>query len=309
MKLLALVLCASGCFFDKGFSTVPRGSVDPQTLCVAASGACPRCSSPDGTGCRDAWYPSALRCSDASQCPASASCQRGYCVRTDADGDGLDDDFEREIAELNFPKVYLATSEPCGTPRGVIYRARRHPQNPSRVAVTYIVLYGVDCGTLNGHLGDAESFAITVDLDVEPGAPATVGIEAWAHAGTVCASTSSCDAQAGTSACGFADGDGGVGEMIVYASAAKHASYLSSSTCIDNCFDSCNMGDRISGPLLNVGEPDHPMVTDLTTQGFVQAADGWDAKLLHFNPWSALEFAGGGRLDVPLGSNLAPPGQ
>jgi hypothetical protein len=229
-------------------------------------------------------------------------------VLTDADGDGLDDDLEREIAELNFPTLYLAQGEPCGTPHGVIYRARRHPLNPRRVAVTYIVLYGVDCGSLNGHLGDAESFAITVDLDAQPGAPATVGIEAWAHAGTPCGSTSSCDTRAGTSACAY-DEAGAPDGMVVFSSASKHASYLARSTCSDNCLDSCSPGERLTGPLLDVGEPDRPMVNDLTDQGFVRAADGWDAKLLHFNPWSTAEFAGGGRLDQPLENNLAPPGQ
>jgi hypothetical protein len=244
-----------------------------------------------------------MRCIDDTQCAASNACQQGYCVTTDTDGDGIDDALEREVAQLNFPAVYLAQDEPCGGPHGVIYRARRHPQNPNRIAITYTVLYGVDCGTVNGHLGDAESFAITVDLDAQPGAPATVGVEAWAHADTACASTSSCQTAAGTSACGRS------GEVQIFSSSRKHANYLTAATCASNCFDHCSSGERILGPLLNVGEPDHPMVTDLTAQGFVQAADGWSPPLLGINPWGTVEFSGGGRLDLPLLNEIAPPGQ
>jgi hypothetical protein len=311
-----LLLLAAAC--NHGFARTTKGTVDQQTLCTPTGDGCPVCSSRDGAQCRDQWYPAAVHCTALSSCAAPATCQSGYCVTHDEDGDGLDDDFEREIAEVNFPTVWLAQGEPCGTPHGVIYRVRRHPQNPQLIAVTYIVLYGVDCGEATGHLGDAESFAITVDLDAQPGAPATVGIAAFAHAGTTCGSTSSCTAQMATSACAYSDSSaastpgGGAasapGEMTIFSSTNKHANYLSLSTCSDNCFDRCSMGERITGPLLNVGEPDHPLVTDLTTQGFV-AGPGWDASLMHINPWGKTEFGGGGRLDVPLESHLAPPGQ
>jgi len=309
VKRWLLVVFSSGCLFNNGTRTVARGAVDSATLCAPAADGCPPCSSLDGTRCRDQWYPTALRCTADAQCEAPGTCQRGYCVATDADGDGLDDDFERELAWLNFPTVYLAQGEPCGAPHGVIYRARRHPQNANRIAITYVVLYGVDCGPWNGHPGDAETFAVTVDLDAEPGAPATVGVEAWAHAGTACGSTSSCDAQAGTSACAQQPDGGASNGVIVYSSLDKHANYLSRAVCGGNCYDACNAGERLTGPLLNVGEPDHPLVTDLTAQGFVQAAGGWGQQLLHVDPWSSVEFGGGGRLDVPLTNKVAPPGQ
>ena len=96
---------------------------------------------------------------------------------------------------------------------------------------------------------------------------------------------------------------------MIYASAEKHANYLSTSTCADNCLDRCSQGQRLTGPLLNVGEPDHPTVRDLTAQGFVQGADGWARQLLHADPWGTAEFSGGGRLDQPLTNLLAPPGE
>jgi hypothetical protein len=301
----------SGCLFDHGSSSVVGGLVQHGLLCGSAPlpDGCPSCSTPEGTHCRDQWYSSALRCTSDAQCNASGACQLGFCVMKDQDGDGIDDDFEREVAELNFPKVMQAVGESCGAPHGVIYRVRRHPQNQQRLAITYVVLYANDCGELTGHVGDAESFAITVDLDAQPGAAATVGVTAWAHAGTACASTSSCDTGAATAACGESPSVSSPPEVIIWSSQDKHANYLSSTTCAGNCFDGCSAGERLTGPLLNVGEPTQPLVRDLTTQGFVQAADGWAAELLHADPWGTKEFSGGGRLDKPLTDELAPPGQ
>ncbi len=311
VMLLVVVVTLSGCLFDGGTTSVLNAPIHQAQLCSATPrpDGCPACSTPEGPRCRDQWYSAGLRCSSDAQCGASGACQQGFCVLHDVDGDGIDDDLEREVAELNFPAVWLDPGESCGTPHGVIYHARRHPQNPRRIAVTYIVLYGVDCGAFNGHLGDAESFAITVDLDAAPGAAATVGVAAFAHAGTTCASNSSCATAPAMNACGDSSATTSPSEVFVYASRDKHASYLSAQTCADNCLDQCNEGTRIWGPLVNVGEPDHPMVTDLTAQGFVKAADGWNQQLLGFNPWSTVEFAGGGRLDKPLSENIAPPGQ
>jgi hypothetical protein len=309
MRLCCLVLFLTGCLFNRGTASVPGGLVNDGTLCGPASGGCPACSSPDGALCHDQWYSTALRCTTNAHCGSSNGCQHDYCVKSDADGDGLDDDLEREVAQLNFPALYLAQGEPCGGPHGVIYRARRHPLHPSRIAITYVVLYSADCGRTTGHVGDAETFAVTVDLDAEPGAPATVGVEAWAHARTRCGSTSSCDCVAGTSACRDASRGRASREVVLYSSSRKHAIYLTTGTCSENCFDSCSVGERLTGPLLNVGEPDHPLVSDLTNQGFVRAADGWSSQLLHINPWGSTEFGGGGRLDRPLTKNVAPSGR
>jgi hypothetical protein len=306
-----VVLLLSGCLFDGGSTSVVNAPIDRALLCGTAPSpdGCPACSSPEGPRCRDQWYSTALRCSGDAQCGAPGACQRGYCVTKDDDGDGIDDDLEREVATLNFPRVLLAEGESCGAPHGVVYRVRRHPLNPKRLAITYIVLYGNDCGDLTGHVGDAESFAITVDLDAQPGAAATVGVEAWAHAGTACGSTSSCETAAASGACGEPASVTSPPEIVIYASRDKHANYLSRSTCSDNCLDSCSPGERVWGPLVNVGEPDHPTVRDLTALGFVQSASGWANQLLHFDPWGTSELGGGGRLDNPLTNLTAPPGR
>ncbi len=315
---LVSVLCSSallslpctGC--SPGYTQVLNGPADHALVCDPSeirTDGCPPCSVAVGSRCQDRWYWSAQRCSSDAQCGAPGACQLGYCVGTDQDADGIDDTFEREVAERNFPKVLLDTDEQCAVPWGVIYRVRRHPQNPRRIAIAYDVLNATDCGDLNGHVGDTENFAITVDLDAEPGAAATVGVKAWAHMNTVCGSTSSCETAPGTKLCASPPGTASsTSEVIIWTSRNKHEAYLSRAVCDDNCFDSCSVGQRVTGPLLDVGQPGHPLVTDLTTQGFVQSADGWADELLHFNPWSTAEFSGGGRLDT-RSDLLAPPGE
>jgi hypothetical protein len=304
-------LFVSGCVFDRGSASVLTGTVNQALECdpTPRADGCPPCSTASGARCSDRWYASGMRCSGDTQCGGSGTCQRGFCVFKDQDADGIDDDLEREVAERNFPNVQLDVNELCGGPHGVLYHVRRHPANPARLAITYTVLYGIDCGGISGHVGDAESFAITVDLDAQPGAAATVGVMALAHAGTSCASTSSCETAAATGECATPPGTSASSLVTIYSSQNKHANYLSTSTCDDNCFDQCNPGQRLLGPLVDVGEPDHPLVTDLTTQAFVQSASGWADELLHFNPWSSAQFSGGGNLARPLGTLLAPPGK
>lgn len=307
----AVAVLASGCLFDGGSSNFAAGRVRKGALCdaKAAPGGCPACSTPDGALCRGPWYSNDLRCDGDAQCVGHGSCRLGRCVTKDDDADGVDDDLEREVAGLNLPKLWLADGESCGGPHGVIYRVRRHPLHPERLALTYVVLFDADCGELNGHVGDAETFALTVDLDAQPGAAATVGVESWAHAHTTCASRSSCEADAGTAACGEAGSTDVPPEIVLWASLDKHALYLSRRTCADNCLDRCSAGQRLTGPLLDVGEPDHPLVRDLTDQGFVTPANGWNEQLLHLDPWGSVQFGGGGRLDTPLLQRLAPAGR
>jgi hypothetical protein len=314
IQLIAASLLMPACFFDGGSSELLAGAVQKGALCMVAPvdpRACPSCSTPDGAVCRDLWYSSALRCSTDAQCGgAPGGCQLGYCVTSDADGDGLDDALEREVAERNFPALRLAGDEGCGQPSGVIYRVRRHPGAARRLAITYVVLYNQDCGELNGHLGDDEAFAITVDLDASPGVDATVGVAAWAHAGTSCGSTSSCETSAGTAACGNTPQPGGTPQVRVFSSRNKHANYLSTDTCASNCFDSCDpAGPLWTGAMVNVGEPGRPMVSDLTQDGFIQSQSGWDKRLLHANPWSPTDFGGAGRVDRQLTALIAPSGK
>src|SRR5262249_43643673 len=158
LALSALALSAlllGGCLFDHGSAETATGPVHADSLCAPSEPGCPLCSTPDYGRCRDRWYTTGLRCLSDEQCGGtSQACQQGLCVFNDADQDGLDDDFEREVAERNLPALRLAQNEHCPGPHGIVYRVRRHPQAPQRLAITYVVLYQQDCGDLNGHIGD-----------------------------------------------------------------------------------------------------------------------------------------------------------
>ena len=319
--LVACAIAASLAGCDRGRHVSTRGTARADDLCpepaaaVASGatdggGACPRCSARDALGlCRDSFYAHAVRCGDGdASCEAAGGhCGAGFCVLRDDDGDGLDDDFEREIAERNLPAIYAHPDERCGAPRGVVYRARRHPDRPARVAITYVVLYDRDCGSWNGHLADNEAFGITVDLDARPGAPATVALISDAHRHTICDSLSTCQTAPGTSACAPTGSD----RTAVYSSRAKHANYLFPEVCAGNCLDDCAAGPVDPAPLLvDVGEPEAPLVHDLSSDAtmMISTAGGWHAPLLHFDPWMAGLFGDAGHVREQLEKLLAPVG-
>src|SRR5579871_1026538 len=290
----------AGCYVrDAGHDYRPGGAVEASALCSAAAPGCPPCTVAEGGLCRDQFYPSAFRCDGDGQC-GGASCASGYCVFLDADGDGLDDAFEREIAERNFPRLSVDPYDACPGPRLLLYRVRRHPSRADRFAVTYVDLYNRDCGTWNGHLGDNESFAITFAPDAAPCPAATVGFIADAHRHTACESISTCATTPETGACAKN------GAITVYASRDKHGSYLDKDTCEDNCFDKC--GDLVAAavPLVDTGQPDHPLTRDLTDENWLLVSDGWFSPLTHFNVWGDAQFGDAGYPKDQLTNLLAP---
>jgi hypothetical protein len=271
------------------------------------AGGCPVCSTPEAGGprCHDRVYP-AFRCDGDARCPGG-TCQGGFCVLRDYDADGVDDDLERALADANLPALAPDANESCGTPQAIVYRVHRHPEAPRLFVITYVVLYSVDCGPF-GHLGDDESFSITVDPDQDPGAPATVAVETDAHRGTTCESVSTCAAPAGTGACASSP-LGGPPEVVIYLSKDKHSTYLDTQTCDSNCFGSCNVvafAPRL--PMLDVGQPTQPLTTDLTSAGLIEESDGWPPALLHFDPWTSNTFGAAGHVADQLVSIVAPPG-
>jgi hypothetical protein len=227
-------------------------------------------------------------------------------VFSDLDRNGIDDDLEREVATRNVPTLALDPGESCGAPRGVVYTVRHHPDAPARLSIVYVVLYTIDCGPVNGHLGDNEAFAITVDLGAAPGPPATVGVLTDAHRNTTCESISTCEAAPGTGACA----DPAVGRVIIYSSRNKHANYFSQDACDINCLDQCAPGLLDTTPrLLDVGSSEAPLSHDLTADGLIVDGDGWDPALLHFDPWSAGTFGDAGHVDDQLLKLVAPAGK
>src|SRR5262249_43983063 len=150
-----------------------------------------------------------------------------------------------------------------------------------------------------------EAFAVTVDLDAQPGPAATVGILASAHRNTACDSTSTCETGPGMRACA----PEGAARTLVFASANKHANYLDIETCRGNCVDRCAPGPiDLETPLLDVGQPEAPLTTDLTRSGLLVASMGWSPQLLHFDPWSSGNFGDAGRVRAQLLELTAPPG-
>lgn len=213
----------------------------------------------------------------------------------DDDGDGLDDAWEAQIAATYLPFLSLHPSDGCPL-GGAVYRLRPHPANAALIHVIYDHLYQNDCG-LGGHVGDNEVFAITVD----PTIPPPMGIRAMkaiSHQGTLCERISECGNCPGMTACetGLKDG---AAWPAVYASKDKHGTYVLGGACgFGACFDTCTLAATSQELLLvNVGEPDGHLVANLTTEGFITAANGWtEAAVMNVDPWGPADFGGAGNI-------------
>ena len=232
---------------------------------------------------------------------AGAAGQAGSPQLVDADGDGLDDALEQAIAESHFPYLSLAPNDKCPL-HGVLFRATPHPDDASRWMIWYVVLFQNDCGA-NGHVGDDEVFGAVVD----PATPAPAGIlalRAISHQGTVCESTTECGTLPGCDPCTTAQKNGQA-FPVVFPSVNKHGQFVKESTCDASIicdFGGCTQNPTPSTPpLVNAGEPGAPLVNDLTTQGFINSANGWtEAELMGFDPWSNSDFGSAGNVTDDL---------
>ena len=218
----------------------------------------------------------------------------GGSAPVDLDLDGVDDALEAEVAATYLP--YLSIDPGDGCPLGgIVYRVSPHPADPSKLLVYYDHLFQDDCG-LGGHVGDNEVFAITADPAVPPPA-GIVAIKAISHQGTLCERTSECGA-CGLPACDLAVKNGAA-YPVVFSSKDKHAGYATLDACgaFQTCFDSCSLAPQGADvPMVNAGEPAAHLTENLTTDGFITAANGWTApELLDYNPWEAgKDFGGAG---------------
>ncbi len=209
----------------------------------------------------------------------------------DLDGDGLDDALELSLAQAYLPVLAVHPQDGCPL-GGIVFRARRHPLDPTLVFIIYDHLFQRDCG-LTSHPGDNEVFAATIN----PATPAPAGLTALraiSHQGTICQKVGTCGTCGTLSACE----QNASGRPIVYFSKDKHGGYTTLSSCNTlTCLDQCAVGDRPGVPLVNAGEPTAHLTEDLTDAGFITAANGWtDASLLHFNPWGTVDFGGAGNV-------------
>jgi hypothetical protein len=207
-------------------------------------------------------------------------------------------------AQQYLPYLSVSPGDECPT-SGIVVRVSPHP-TPGFVRIRYDVLYNDDCG-LGGHIGDNERFAITVD----PSAPPPTGIVsiiAISHKGTVCERTSECGRCSGETACMTLVKDG-MPWPAVWVSKGKHGNYVNrDSTCqFDNtCLDQCDDNSTPAmPPIVNVGEPCHPLVSNLTTMGFITMQNGWThLELFNYDPWGGQPFGGGS----VIATDLTEPG-
>jgi hypothetical protein len=193
---------------------------------------------------------------------------------------------------------------------GIVVRVRPHPDDAALIHIVYDHLYERDCG-LTSHVGDNEAFGVTIDPTIPPPA-GLLTIVAIGHQSTLCEKKTTCGSCGGLDACAMAMKNG-VAYPVVFSSKDKHASYVQKGKCnpILSCFDTCTLAPTSAAvPIVNVGEPGAPLVSDLTDQGFITAADGWTAQeLFHWDPWDASkDFGSAGNVaDDLVDAAFVPP--
>jgi len=112
-------------------------------------------------------------------------------------------------------------------------------------------------------------------------------------------------------ACDLAADAGGMWP-VVYASKDKHGQYATKAKCslFGTCFDSCTLASMPQQPpVVDVGEPGHALVHDLTSEGFITPANGWtETDLMNFDPWdTAHDFGGAGNIAGDLQDTTFEP--
>jgi hypothetical protein len=221
--------------------------------------------------------------------------------KVDADGDGLDDADESAWADEYFPFYAIDPNDGCKT-HGVLYRVSPHPADATKLAIVYDMLYDADCGA-SGHDGDDEVFSVLADPK-KKGVSGILAVRAISHQGTPCEHDTTCGVCQGMSACGTSQRNG-VAYPVVYASKDKHGNYADKSTCDTSfiCdFGGCGLPSVADAPpFVNAGEPGKPLVSNLTTQGFITTTNGWThQELFDFDPWKPGTFGGAGDVSQDL---------
>ena len=224
----------------------------------------------------------------------------GAAAGVDTDGDGLSDALEAKIAADYLPFFSVHPGDKCKT-HGLLYRLSPHPKEPKRLMMWVVALFEQDCG-LNGHPGDDETFGVVIDPSV-PAPGGILAVRAISHQNTPCQHITTCGACSGMTACSTAP-RGGAQVPVVYASKDKHGAYSVLATCSDLIcdFGGCTLATTPdTAPTLNAGEPTKPLVKNLTTEGFITAANGWkEASLMNFDPWKPGDFGNAGDVSNDL---------
>ncbi len=229
------------------------------------------------------------------------------CVGCDLDLDGLDDQWEQAVLEAARPAVRLSDDEPHLTDDDAVLaqvgRVELVALAPVEVRVYVMLGYSEDYGScgLTAHHGDSERVALVLRGDADDGA----GNDMWvtqaytaAHEGTATDHGRVYVDEALDTELVYAVVDGAT-RWVVAASEAKHATYGNATLCADAFFIPCLVetcapddgGVVLLPPVINAGEPDAPLVTDLGPLGFA----GDDA-------WADQPFCGG----TPMGGCSSP---
>ncbi len=282
-------------------------------LCLGLLGALAACSAvsePDKPASTSGTEPPGSSSGTTSSSSSSSSSSSGSPTDAgpdapasgdDLDGDGIPDALEAKIAADYGPYLSVHPSDGCAR-HGVLYRIAPHPKEKGRVMMWFDVLFEKDCGA-NGHVGDDEMSGIVID----PSKPAPAGIlavRAISHQNTPCQSITTCGSCPGMTACSTGT-KSGAAFPVIYMSKDKHGSYVDKGTCSNSIicdFGGCALAAAPStAPMVNAGEPGKPLVSNLTTAGFVNAKNGWtEAALMNFDPWKAGNFGGAGDVSKDL---------
>jgi hypothetical protein len=215
----------------------------------------------------------------------------------DADGDGLDDSVELTIAKSYYPYYSISPDDQCPL-HGVLFRVSPHPDDATKLAIWYVVLYEKDCGA-GGHVGDDEVFGAVVDPTIAaPGG--LLAVRAISHQGTLCEHTTTCGSLPGCDPCTTAS-KGGQPTFLVFPSVNKHGNYADEGTCdlsVVCDFGGCTLNPVPDAPeFANAGEPGKPLTNDLTANGFITTQNGWkEQSLMGFDPWGSADFGGAGNV-------------
>ncbi len=219
----------------------------------------------------------------------------------DTDGDGLPDALEATLAHDALPFLSIHPNDACRT-HGIAVRITPHPRNPKLVVIWGVVLYNQDCGATR-HPGDDEGFGVLVDPSLAAGA-GILALRAISHQDTACEHTTTCGTCGDLAPCTTATKNG-MPYPVLFPSKDKHGNYVSAAVCASSVV--CDLGGcaqattDATAAVVNVGEPNHPLVGDLTAQGFITTANGWtESSLFHFDPWKAGAFGQAGDLSADL---------
>ncbi len=217
----------------------------------------------------------------------------------DRDGDGLSDAEEAALASHHLPYLSLMPIDGCPT-SGLAVRVT---PEPAGVRIRYAWLFDHACETAITDGGGG-----VISLLVDPAKNALVSMRAIARPDTSCQSISTCGICLGQSPCAvLAD------KPAVWASQDRHGLYVNrqlrctqTGACSSVCSDAMK---PTAPPIVNVGEPQAPLVRDLTADGFIQPQNGWTSvSLQHYDPWGGLPFGTGPSVAALLsGTDTATP--